>query len=67
MTVLHGRIRHVSVRVGGSQSMQVLQTHSLSHTHTGHRSAVNFRLSGRTATKSIIEVTNARPGAGVSD
>lgn len=36
------------------------------HTHTGHQSAVNFRLSRGTATKSIIEVMNALLGTGIS-
>lgn len=35
-------------------------------THTGHQSAVNFRLSRGTATKSIIEVMNVLLGTGIS-
>ena len=34
--------------------------------HTGHQSAVNFRLSRGTATKSIIEVMNVLLGTGIS-
>lgn len=36
------------------------------HTHTGHQSAVNFRLSMGAATKSIIEVMNAPLRMGIS-
>lgn len=35
-------------------------------THTGHQSAVNFRLSMGAATKSIIEVMNAPLWMGIS-
>lgn len=35
-------------------------------THTGHQSAVNFRLSMGAATKSIIEVMNAPLRMGIS-